>query len=266
VLSKLQVMSVAILIVWSWHPPAVAISQPTASLWYRGRPAGVPRADDLADIRAAGFTAVTWPESSAAGIPALRMMAEKAGLEVFLRGTATPLTVELALRPAEFVDLRVARMPPALIAPLAWRAIAHGARVISFDAGAVAGTGVLGPNGAPVPWVTGASAVLRQLQANGELFGQTRPGPPIMVDSPVPHGFDVTLLEARKSWVLVATQTSTIRARATVHLPAGIPYALWLNLFDGSTMAMLEQTCGPKWVVDMPPLTARMYVIDKTLR
>ena len=74
------------------------------------------------------------------------------------------------------------------------------------------------------------------------------------------------LLEAPKSWVLVATNGSKDRVRPVVHLPSGIPYALWLNLLDASSMAMLEQPRGPQWTTDLELYAVRIYVIDKTLK
>ena len=49
-------------------------------------------------------------------------------------------------------------------------------------------------------------------------------------------------------------------------LPPAIPYAMWLSLLDGSTMAMLEQRDGPKWTFDLEPWAVRIYVIDKILK
>jgi hypothetical protein len=243
-----------------------ADSDPLASLWYRGRPPGVPRADDLADIRAAGFTSVTWPAAATAGVETLLTMAKAAGVDVLVRPPTAPVTLASALTPHEFVDLRVGPDSGETIAPLAWRAIAHGARVISFDAGLRQGAGVLDQNHRRLSWVPAAADVARQLRANANLFAQCRPGPAVLVDRPAPAGFDVTLLEARKSWVLVATNGSTRRARATAHLPMGTPYALWLNLLDASTMAMLEQSRGPQWIAHLEPHAVRVYVIDKTLK
>jgi hypothetical protein len=242
-----------------------ADSERLASLWYRGRPAGVPRAEDLGDIRAAGFTAVTWPAATA-GVDELQKLAKAAGLDVVLRPSNAPATFASALTPHEFVDVRVGQDPGGTIAPLAWRAIAHGARVISFDPGRREGTGLSDERHHHPPWVSAAGEVARQLRANGALFAQCRRGPAVVVDRPAPVGLDVTLLEARKSWVLVATNGSGDRVRATAHLPVGIPYALWLNLLDASTMAMLEQPRGPQWTANLEPHGVRIYVIDKALK
>jgi hypothetical protein len=242
-----------------------ADAEAVASLWYRGRPAGVPRADDLADSRAAGFTTVTWP-ASAGGVDALKELATTADLGVLVRAPTAPVTFATALTPHEFVDVRVGQDLGAAIAPLAWRAIAHGARVISFDSGRREGAGIAEADRRRPAWVSAAVDVARQLRANGALFGQCRRGPPLVFDPPVPAGLDVTLLEARKSWVLVATNGANARAHAVVHLPVDIPYALWLNLLDASTMAMLQQSRGPQWTANLEPYGVRIYVIDKTLK
>jgi hypothetical protein len=242
-----------------------ADSEPLASVWYRGRPAGVPQADDLAEIRAAGFTTVTWP-AAAVGQDALQPLAKAAGLDVLVRPPIPPVTFVTALTPHEFVDVRVGQDRGFAIAPLAWRALAHGARVISFDAGQREGAGLVDATRHRRAWVPAAVEIARQLRANGALFAQCRPGPAVAVDRPAPAALDVTLLEARKSWVLVATNGANARVRALVHLPAGIPYALWLNLLDASTMAMLQQSGGPQWTADLEPYGVRVYVIDKTLK
>ena len=49
-------------------PPPMASESPSVSVWYRGDPAGTPRQDDLAVIRALGFPRVTWPAQHAAGL------------------------------------------------------------------------------------------------------------------------------------------------------------------------------------------------------
>ena len=243
---------------------------PIASVRYRGQPAGVPRAEDLAEIRAAGFSALTWPAGDPAGIEGLRRLADKAGLAVVIESDSTPLTLALALKQQAFVDVRANDVRPETIAPMVWRAIAHGARVVSFNPRRREGTGLLDTSQHRPGWAAPAAEIARQLRVNGTLFGQCQAGPAVTVDDRDRAGLDVTLdvtlLEARKSWVLVATNGSNVRARAMVHLPAGIPYALWLNLLDGSTMAMLDQSTGPQWSLDIERWGLRIYVIDKTLK
>ena len=65
--------------------PAVLSAEPVISVWYRGTPAGVPREDDLALIRAHGFTGVTWPSSQVAGLPELSRIADVYGLMVVIQ-------------------------------------------------------------------------------------------------------------------------------------------------------------------------------------
>ena len=112
---------------------------PIASIWYRGV-GGAPRESDLAEIRALGFTGVTWPASNAAHIADVERLAVQAGLTVTVRTGAEPLTTATALRPSPTVDVPVGKLAVAEIAPLVWRAVAHGARVVSFDAGVATGT------------------------------------------------------------------------------------------------------------------------------
>jgi hypothetical protein len=51
------------------------------------------------------------------------------------RWSSTPIDGRSALRPPARVDIAVASATPGLISALAWRAVAHGARVIAFDGG-----------------------------------------------------------------------------------------------------------------------------------
>ena len=47
-------------------PLPVSAAEPVVAVWYRGAPAGTPRQDDLAVIRALGFNGVVWPDFSLA--------------------------------------------------------------------------------------------------------------------------------------------------------------------------------------------------------
>jgi hypothetical protein len=239
---------------------------PVASVWYRGQPAGVARAADLAAIRASGFAAVTWPLSNVEGAADLRRLADEAGLAVVIRAEARPLTAQTALAPSAAVDISAGRARPGAMSSLAWRAIAHGARVISFDAGLRSGTGVSDSSGAPAPWVAEAAHVAQDLRVNGGFIVEWRRAEPVVVDTPRPASFDVVLLEADKSWVVVATNPSATSVHAVAHLPARVPYAIWLNLIDGTTTAMLNEAQGPRWSLDLEPWTASVNIIDKTLK
>jgi len=149
---------------------------------------------------------------------------------------------------------------------VAWRAVAHGARVLSVDAGQSEGTGLRDRAGRPAPWLTPVANLATQFRVNGALIAQMRLMPPLTFDGPQPPAADVVLLEANRSWVLVATNASRLTVRASVQLPPDVPYAIWLNLINGTTMSMLAETSGPKWNATLEPWAARVYVIDKTLK
>jgi hypothetical protein len=239
-----------------WPIGAAVQTRTVASLWYRGLPAGVPRQVDLDAIRAAGLTAVTWPLQHGAGALELRRMADRASLKVVIRTESVPLTPVSALTPDTHVDIAAARAPVALLPALAWRAIAHGARVVSFDAD------LSGAIGAAV------SAVARQIAINATLVDTLSAGPAVRVDPQVGN-LDVALLEGPRSWVLVATNTAaagTAPADAYAFMPSGVPSAEWLNLFDGSTIGMSSRPTGARWHIVLGAGDARVYVIDKVLK
>lgn len=241
-------------------------SQPTVSVWYRGTPAGTPRQEDVAAIRALGFTAVTWPAADAAGMEALRKIAAVVGVTV-VPGTEEPaMTPASALAPASAVRIAVSDARAAMIPALAWRAVAHGARTVTFEAGAPAGAGLTLADGRTRPWVTPAVAFARQLWANPRLIDVLRLGPRAAIDPPAPADLDVVLLDAGRSWVLVATNTGTVRATAVVRLPRDVPYAIWVSLIDGTTLAMLSTAAGPEWRIAIGPGEAQVFVIDKFQR
>jgi hypothetical protein len=154
-------------------------------------------------------------------------------------------------------DRPVSSMPADAVRPLAWRAFANGARTISLS-------GVASPDSAP--WVDAGAAIAREFQIHATLLAQCRNGLPVRFEGRAPSAIDVTLLEADRTFVLVATNTSGLRVRGAAVLPPAVPYAMWLNLLDGSSMAMLEQVTGPKWAFEMPPWGVKVYVIDKTLK
>ena len=54
-------------------------ADPVVAVWYRGTPAGTPRQEELAVIRALGFGGIAWPAAQTSTLAALKMMAEKAG-------------------------------------------------------------------------------------------------------------------------------------------------------------------------------------------
>jgi hypothetical protein len=233
--------------------PQAAVPQaetpPVVSVWYRGTPEGVPKLDDLAAIRAAGFTGVTWPASQTAGQAALKLMAA---------------SVDLAVVAGPDLRVPVSAAVPSFNATV-WRAIAHGTRIISFDPGQKTGTGFTSRTGERLPWVRPAAAIAAQVSANPRLIASLRPGPPVRVEASS-RGLDVVLLDAGRAWVLIATSTAPADLRAVARLPAGVPYALWVSLLDGGTMSMLRQSSGPRWTFTIAAGDALVYVIDKTLK
>lgn len=245
---------------------AAVAPDPVVSLWYRGQPAGIPRGADLAEIRAQGFRAVTWPLGNATGTAALTTLANAGGLSVMVRAESVPLTADSARVGADTIDVPVATLPVGAIAPLVWRAVAHGARVIAFDPGRTPVASLVDREGRVPAWMTAAADLSRQFRVNGGLLAQCRPGPAVSVDRPVPPAIDIVLLDAQKSWVVVATNASGRRVRATAHLPAVVPYALWLNLLTGNTLAMRYEPAGPTWVLDLEAWGVRVDVIEKTLK
>src|SRR6478672_8803380 len=98
------------------HGPQPATQQtvpvaPVVSVWYRGSPAGTPRLDDLAAIRALGLTGITWPSNQGAALADVRRLAEIVGLAVVARPEPKPVAGPHAapvVGPDSAVDLRVA--------------------------------------------------------------------------------------------------------------------------------------------------------------
>ena len=246
-------------------PAAEVQTRTRASLWYRGMPAGEPRQVDLDAISAAGFTAVTWPTLYVSRALDLRRMAERAGLEVVIRTDAVPVTPESALAGEPYVDILIPRTPARLYPSLLWRSIAHGTRIVSFDPGVKEGSGLNDSAGKTSAWVPAVSALAHQLAVNAVMVDTFTKGPAVKVD-PVAAGLDVVLVDAVRSWVIIATSTAdagTPPADTHAFLPKGVPPAEWLNLFDGTTIAMLRQATGPRWHVVLGPGDVRVYAIGK---
>lgn len=250
-----------LLVLW---PAQASAQQMIASVWYRGLPAGVPRYVDLAAIRDGGFTAVTWPLEYAAGAMELQRMASRLGLTVVVRAESVPLTLATAREGAPRVDLHVATTPRAEWTTLAWRAVAHGARVVSFDPGGDAGAAP-GVGGVVPEWWPVAVTLGRQLTGAASLISTLQRGPSVRVDPP-DDMLDVSLLENPRSWVIIATNASSTTGRlidTTAVFPPQVPAAEWLNIFDGSMMSMLYRPDGSRWRVRLGPGEARVFVIDK---
>ena len=248
-------------------PAHASAPDPIVAVWYRGNPAGIPRQSDLGAIRALGFTGVTWPRTSASGVAELTRLAGIVGLKVLIAdGASAPIDGRSALRPAARVDIAVAAATPGMISALAWRAVAHGARVIAFDAGVRTGAGLEEPTGALKPWARAAIAVSRQLTANANLATAMKAGPGLIFTPTPPAALDVVLLDANRSWVIVATNTSASPISSRVRLPAGTPYALWVSWLEGAPLAMISEPAGPRWMLRMEPRSAQVYIIDKVMK
>jgi hypothetical protein len=245
--------------------PQASTVEPVVSIWYRGM-GGVPRQDDLAAIRAQGFTAVTWPAGQTAHAAEMQRLASGLGLRVSIQAAPVPLSLAAASRPPERVDVVVSRTTPAEIPALVWRAVAHGARTIAFDPGASpsgGGSGLTDASGRPLPWVAPAAAIARQLTFNARLFAEVRPGPVVPLQAPVPMGVDVALLETSRVWVLISTNTWKTRITAVADLPKSVAPALWTSLLDGSGMSMLSRPEGPRWTFQLAPGEAGVWTIEK---
>ena len=192
-------------------------------------------------------------------------MAERSGLEVVTRIEAVPVTPDSALAGESYVDILIPQTAPRLYPSLLWRAVAHGTRIVSFDPGVKEGTGLQDSAGKPSMWVPSVSALAHQLSVNAVMVDTFKQGPAVKVD-PVVAGLDVVLIDAGRSWVVIATNTADAgNPPADTHafLPKGVPPAEWLNLFDGTTIAMLRQATGPRWHVILGPGDVRVYAIGK---
>lgn len=241
--------------------PAQA-APPVVSLWYRGTPPGVPTRDDLDYIRALGFSWITWPIEEAGHLLDVRRLAAESGLSVVVRASIASVTAATALIPSERVDLEISQVKPEEVAAIGWRAVAHGARVISVDGGAKTGAALQADKKAAT-WTNAALALARQFYGTGALFDEAEPGPPVTVTAPARSGLDVMLLATSRSWVLIATNTDARTVKASVQLPKDVPATMWTSLLDGTTLSMTPQLAGPKWTLNAPAHAALVYVVDK---
>lgn len=249
-------------------PPRLAdpLVAPSVSIWYRGDPAGTPNLDDLAELRALGFSKITWPGSLSRGIVAVGRLAAEVGMTVDIRAAAPLLTAGDPIAPGASVDIAVSPAEAILAPALAWRAIARGARRVYFDAGESSGQGWRDQTGAVRPWLADARTIARQFEFNAELiraFGRTMT---MSLEAEAPPGVDVSLIDADRSWVLVATNVSRQPARGAGRLPRGVPPAPWADLFDGEVMAMLDLPDGPRWTFELGPGQARVFAINRRIR
>jgi hypothetical protein len=244
----------------------VAAEDPLVTVWYRGTPAGTPRAEELAGIRALGFGGVTWPASQTGSIEGLKKMAADVGLHVMVAPAPRPMTPAALLNAPERVDFVVTAQTTPILTALVWRAVAHGARVLAFDAGEATGAGLENADRSLKPWARAAMNVARQFSANHRLIQALKPGPGVIVTPETSPALDVVLRDADRSWVLVATNASPAPTAATVRLPMGAPYAIWVNLLDNAPLAMNGEAAGPRWNLKLEPGGARVYIIDKAMK
>jgi hypothetical protein len=188
------------------------------------------------------------------------------GLNVTVADPARPVTPESLLKSAARVDIIVSPENADALTALAWRAIARGARTIAFDGRAAQGAGLENPDRSLKPWARLAIEVARQLTANPRLVNSLRPGPGVTIVPLSSPDLDVVMLDADRAWALIATNTAATPVEATVRLPAGTPYAIWLNILDATSLAMNGEEAGPRWNLKLAPGAARFYVIDKVMK
>jgi hypothetical protein len=225
-----------------------------AAVLYRGDPAGTPRADDLATIKASGFDAVAWPSAYASRRDLTASLAAKVDLQFVV--DPSPGAV-----PAGIVRLDVSRRPRHVEAD-AWRAYQRGVRVVIFDPGSGPGVKLTDKNGGIQQWVEPARAFARQLTVNRLLFDRARPGTATLLST---GGADVkvSLFHTDRAWMLIATNTSVRAGRLVARLPKAVPIALWTNMLDGSSMSMPRRADGPTWTAAIGPGKALVYLIDR---
>jgi hypothetical protein len=231
---------------------------PLVSLRFGGD-GSLPTLNRLAAIKAVGFDAVAWPAGRPAELPDVRRQAAIVGLSVVVLGPPTHLTASGARRPGRHVDVAV---DPRTIAPLVWRAVAHGARSIAFDPG----RSTVSADGGAAAWVAPAVGIARQLSANRRLVDALTTGPALRIDAANGGDLDVVLLDGGRAWVLVATNLSASRASARVTFPKGVPSGLWASWLDDSAMSMLYQPTGPVWTVELDGWGAKVYIVDKSAK
>ncbi len=236
------------------------------TVWYRGTPAGTPRQEELAVIRALGFGGVTWPASQTATVEALKKMAADAGLQVAIADAPKPVTAASLLAASARVDLVVTPQTVGVLSAMAWRAVAHGARALAFDSGEPTGAGLENSDRSLKPWAHAAINVARQFAANRRFIQALRPGPGVFVTPDASPALDVVMLDAERSWVIIATNASAAPVAAAVRLPTGAPYAIWVNLLDNASLAMNGEAAGPRWNLKLEPGAARVYIIDKSMK
>jgi len=250
-------------------PSSAPPVQPLVSVWYRGTPPGTPVAEELAVIRALGFGGIVWPDPEsgrAAGDKSIEALTQAAGLTLTRAAAPQPATPQSALTPSARVDLVVTDPNPAMLTALAWRAVAHGARALAFDGHVDHGAGLENPDRSLKPWAHAAIDVARQFSVNDKFILALAPGPGVITTPDLSPALDVSMLDTGRSWVVIATNTSSAPVAATVRLPDGTPYAIWLDVLDGSMLSMNGAGAGPRWDLKLGARSARVYMIEKVMK
>ncbi len=229
---------------------------PVLAVWYRGTPAGVPVQDELALIRAFGFSAIVWPWSEPARVLDLARLADLVGLEV--------VTPDAAARgDRRWYDRKILEGASPLTAADIWAAVSDGVRLVTIDAGAPVGAGLRDASGAPASWVAVAQGAARQFQSNAEILRQLQPGPAIEIVAGTESPNRLRLFEADRAWVFVAANPTSAAASTVARFPKSIPYGPWIDLLDGSNMAMISLPSHHEYRAMLPPGGAHVYVIDR---
>jgi hypothetical protein len=190
-------------------------------------------------------------------------LTEAAGLLLTRAVAPQAATPQSALTPSSRVDLVASGEAAGALTALAWRAVAHGARELAFDGGTSQGAGLEYADRSLKPWARAAIDVARQFSVNSRFVLSLKPGPGLITTPARGPALDVVMLDAGRSWVVIATNTSAEAVSAVVRLPAGTPYAIWLDMLDGTTLAMNGEAAGPRWDLKLDAHAARVYVIDK---
>lgn len=237
---------------------AAAGAEPVVAVWYRGSPAGQPNADDLARIRARGFSWIVWPSTYDSALEELRRRATAIGLQVIVAPDLPAAEGEPVARRPGRIEFEARLLAPSSLPAEAWNAIFEDVQTLVFDPGDTEGTA--GISGA---WADLAVAVSRQLSANPAIFDEIEPAAALALETRPLAGVRVRLFETRRAWVVAATNTAASSTHVVARLPVDVPYAIWVSLIDGSTIAMLDQPSGPRWAFDIGPGQALVYLIDK---
>jgi hypothetical protein len=238
-----------------WWPSRAVAAERVAAVWYAGDAAGVPLLDDLARIRALGFTAVVWPARFGSRIPEVQKLADAVGLSLVVEPDAESSSQPRLRR----IDVSES---PADLTARAWRAIQDGIQVVAFDARQRAGAGLENESGTLRPWVIVAREFARQLAGNARLLDTIALEATLPVD-PAASPVHVSLFRSPRAWLLIATHDGRDPVTFVTRLPPSVPPALWISLLDGSGMSMLRDAIGVSWRAELAPGQALVYAINR---